>query len=179
MRDADQRPKQVVCIQISSQIATPFRPLHQPADRTLDQAARTLMKSGRTSGNGIESGRNDVICRNVIHQQEHPGSQRFNRGHGFGKAASGRREFLNFVPVNTFDQFVPRREVAVQGTRSNTRLLRDFLQTGIGALPGKGSRPQESSRGCAVRLCAACGGSWIVSSSSPRFLQPEATSVIY
>ena len=37
MRDADQRSKQVVCIQISSQIATPLSALHQLIDRALDQ----------------------------------------------------------------------------------------------------------------------------------------------
>ena len=39
MRDADQRPKQVECIQISSQIAAPLGALHQLIDRALDQAA--------------------------------------------------------------------------------------------------------------------------------------------
>ena len=39
MRDADQRSKQVVCIQISSQIATPLSPLHQPIDRGMDHGA--------------------------------------------------------------------------------------------------------------------------------------------
>jgi len=96
------------------------------------------MEPGRASGNGIESGGNDVLCRNVIHQQQHPGSQRFNRRHGVGKAASGSREFLYFVAVDAFDQLVPRREMAVQGASSNARLFRDFFQTGIGALSGKG-----------------------------------------
>ena len=65
MRNSDQRSKQVVCIQISSQIATLLGPLRQPIDSALDQAACTFMKPGRAAGNGIESGRNDVLCRNM------------------------------------------------------------------------------------------------------------------
>ena len=139
MRDADQRSKQVVCIQISLQIATPFRALHQLVDRALDQTARTFIEPGRASDDGIESGRNDVFCRNIIDQQQHPGSKRFERGHGLGETGRGRREFLHFVAVNTFDQLIPRRKMAIEGTSSNARLLRDFLQAGIGALSGKDS----------------------------------------
>ncbi len=47
------------------------------------------------------------------------------------KAARGRREFLHLVPVNAFDQLIPRREMAIQGTWSNARPLRDFFKTGI------------------------------------------------
>ncbi len=39
MRDADQRSKQVGCIQVSSQIATSLSPLYQPIDCALDPAA--------------------------------------------------------------------------------------------------------------------------------------------
>jgi hypothetical protein len=49
----------------------------------------------------------------------------------------GRREFLHFVPVNTFNQLIACREMAIEGTCSNTRLLRDLLQAGIGALSGE------------------------------------------
>ncbi len=139
MRDADQRSKKVVCIQISSQITTLLSALHQPIDRTLDHGAGTFMKPGRASGNGIERGRNDVLRRDVIDQQQHPGSKRFERGHGLGETVSGRREFFHFVSVNTFDQLIARREMAIEGTYSNTRLLRDLFQTGIGALSSKES----------------------------------------
>jgi len=137
MGDADQGSKQVGCIQIFAQIATSLGPLHQPIDRALDQAARTFMKPRRASGNGIERGRNDVLGRDVFDQEQHPGSKGFEREHGLGETGRGRREFLHFVPVDTFDQLIPHREMAIEGTWSHTRLLRDFLQAGIGALPGK------------------------------------------
>ena len=68
MRYANQRPKQVERIQISSQIAAPLRALHQPIDRGMDQAMRTFIEPGRASDDGIESGRNDVLCSNVVDQ---------------------------------------------------------------------------------------------------------------
>jgi len=97
------------------------------------------MKPGRAPGNGIESGRNDVLSRNVFDQQQHPGSKRFERRHGLGEMGRGRREFLHFVPVNTFDQLVARWKMTIQGTCSYARLLRDFLQAGIGSLSGEDS----------------------------------------
>ena len=138
MRDADQGSKQVEGIEISAQIATLLSALHQLIDGALDQAARTFIEPGRASDDCIESGRNDVLCRDVVNQQQHPGSKRFERRHGLGEAGSGSRKFLHFIPVNAFDQLIPRREMAIQGTRSNARLLGDFVQTGIGALSGKG-----------------------------------------
>jgi len=90
------------------------------------------------SSNGIESGRNDVLCRNVVDEQQHPGSKRFDWGHRLCEAARRRREFLHFVAVNAFDQLIARWEMAIEGTGSNARLPRDLLQAGIGALPGKG-----------------------------------------
>ena len=138
MRDADQGSKQVECIEISSQIAALLSALDQLIDRSLDHGARTFIEPGWASDYAIESGRNDVLCRNVIDQQQHPGSKRFNRGHGLGETGRGR-EFLHFVPVNTFCQLIARWKMAIEGTCSNTRLLRDLLQAGIGALSRKDS----------------------------------------
>ncbi len=139
MRDADQGAKQVGCIEISAQIATLLGALDQPVDRALDGVACAFMKPGRAPGNGIQGGRDDVLCRNVIDQQQHPGSKRLERRHGLGETGRGRREFLHFVPVNTFNQLIARRKMAIEGTCANTRLVRDLLQAGSGALSGKDS----------------------------------------
>jgi hypothetical protein len=117
------------------------------------------MEPGRASGNGIESGRNDVLCRNVIHQQQHPGSERFERGQGLSETCSGRSEFLHFVPVNTFDQLIARWKMTIKGTCSDARLLRDFLQAGICALPGKGRLCHlKNALAVAQRVCARFPG---------------------
>ena len=159
MRDADQRPKQIECIQISSQIAAPLRALHQLIDRALDQAARTFIEPGRASDHAIESRRNNVLCSDVIDQQQHPGSKGFDRGHRLGEAARRGGQFLHLVPVNTFDQRIPRREMAIKGTSANARLLRDFVQTGIGTLAGKGSlRDFKNTPVVAQRVCTRFPG---------------------
>src|SRR5260370_23894065 len=69
IRYADRRPKQIGGVNVFSHIAALFRALHQLFDCSLDQAARTLIEPGRTSGNAVESGRNDVLCRDVIDEQ--------------------------------------------------------------------------------------------------------------
>lgn len=38
------------------------------------------MKPGRASGNAVENGRTDVLCRNVIDKQQQPGAQGLARG---------------------------------------------------------------------------------------------------
>ena len=79
IRDADHRPKQIGGVNISSHIAALFRALHQLFDCSLDQAARTLIEPGRASGDAVESGRNDVLCRDVIDEQQQPGAQGLDR----------------------------------------------------------------------------------------------------
>ena len=111
MRDTDQRSKQVGCIQISAQIATPLSALHQPIDRVMDRCARTFIEPGRASDYAVERRRNDVLCRDVVDEQKHPGSKRFDWRHGLGEAGSGSRKFLHFVPVNTFNQHIDRKSV--------------------------------------------------------------------
>ena len=155
MRDADQRSKQVVRIQIFAQIATPLGALHQLTDRTLDHGACAFVEPGRTSGNGIKRRRNDVLCRDVIDQQQHPGSKRFERRHLLSEAACGRREFPHFVPVNTFDQLIPRREMAIQSTYSDARLLRDSSRLAVAPCRVKASfatsRMRSRLRSASVR----------------------------
>jgi len=113
VRDANQRPKQVGSFQISSQIAALLRALYQLIHRSLDQAAGTFIEPRRATVDAIESGRNDVFRCDVIHEQQHPRLQGFDWGHRLGEPAGGRSEFLYLVPINLFDQGVPRWEMAI------------------------------------------------------------------
>src|ERR1700722_16968045 len=72
MENTDHRAKQIKGLKVSSHIPALFRTLHQLIDRSLDQAARTFIEPGRTSDNAVESGRNDVLCRDVNDKQQHP-----------------------------------------------------------------------------------------------------------
>jgi len=87
MGDTDYRPKQIGGLDISSHIAALFRALHQFVHRSLDQTTRTFIEPGRASGHAVEGGRNNVLRRDVIHEQQHPGSQGFHRRHCCGELA--------------------------------------------------------------------------------------------
>ncbi len=113
MEDTDHGAKQIGGVKVSSHIAALFRMLHQFIDRSLDQAARTFIEPGRTSDNAVESGRNDVLCRDVVDKQQHPASQGFDRGHRRGELASSRGQLFHFTPVDGFDQRVSRGKMPI------------------------------------------------------------------
>jgi len=135
--EADQRPKQIRGVNVSSHVAALFSALHQFVDCSLNQAARTLIEPGRASGNAVESGRNDVLGRDVVDEQQQPGAQGLDRGHRGSEDVRCRCQLFHFAPVDPFDQCIPCREMAIQGTGSNTRLLRDVVQTGSRAVARK------------------------------------------
>ena len=128
--NADHRPKQIGGVNISSHVAALFRALHQFLDCSLDQAAGTFIKPGRTSGNAVESGGNDVFRRDVIDEQQQPGAQCLDRRHGGNEPARCRGQLFHLAPIDRFDQRIPRREMAIQGTGPDTRLPRDVVQAG-------------------------------------------------
>ena len=137
--DSYHRPKEIGGVNVFSHVAALFRALDQIIDCSLDQAARTLIEPGRTSGNTVEGGRNNVLGRDVIDEQQQPGAQRLNRGHRDGEPMRCSGKLFNLTPVDRFDQRIPCREMAIQSTGPDTRLFRYVVQTGIGAVARKGS----------------------------------------
>ena len=113
MGDANHRSKQVGGVQIASHVAAPLRAFHQLLHRSLYQAARVFIESGSASDDAVESGRNDLLRGNVIDQQQHPGSQGFDRGQRRGEAAARRGQPFHLTPVDRLNQRVPRREMAI------------------------------------------------------------------
>jgi hypothetical protein len=179
IRDSDQRPKQIEGVNISSHIATPFGALHQLFDCSLDQAARTLIELGRAPGDAVESGRNDVLCRDVIDEQQQPGAQGLDRRHRGDEPARCRGQLFHFTPIDRFDQGIPCREMAVQGTGSDTRLLRDVIQTGSRAVARKSDlRHFENSIAVTLRVGSrlSLGRRGMFLLHFQDFLQPESVS---
>jgi hypothetical protein len=176
--NADHRTKQIGGVNISSHVATLFRALHQFVDCSLDLAARTLIEPGRDSGNAVESGRNNMLCRDVIDKQQQPGTQGLDRGHRGGEPARCRGQLLHLTPIDRFDQRIPCREMAVQGTGSNTRLLRDVVQTGSRAVAREGPlRHFENSLAVAQSIRSRLSlGSLGMFLHFQNFLQPETIS---
>ena len=87
MGDADQRPKQVEGVEISSYIAALDCALYQRIKRSLDLTAGTFIQLRGASNQGIQRRGDDLLGRNVIDEQQHPGSQRFQGGHGRSEVA--------------------------------------------------------------------------------------------
>jgi hypothetical protein len=137
IRDADHRPKQIGGVNISSHIATLFRAFHQLFDCSLDQAARTLIEPVRATGDTVESGRNDVLCCDVVDEEQQPGAQGLDWRHRGDEPARCRGQLFHLTPIDRFDQRVPCREMAIQGAGPDTRLPGDVVQTGSRAVARK------------------------------------------
>ena len=115
MGDADQRPKQIEWVEISTYVAALDRALYQRINRSLDLAAGTFIQfRGGLQNDRIQCRGDDPLCCNVVNQQEHLGSQRFNRRHGLSESAFRCRQFLDFGPVDRLNQCMPSRKVAIE-----------------------------------------------------------------
>ena len=179
IRDADHGPKQIGGVNISSDVAALLRAPHQFVDCSLDQAARTLIQPGRASRNAVESGRNDVLGRNVIDEKQQPGAQSLDRRHSGGEPARCRGQLFHLTPIDRFDQRITCREMAIQGTGSDTRLLRDVVQTGSRAVARKSPlRHFENSLTVAqsIRSRLSLGRLGMFLLHFHKFLQPETIS---
>ncbi len=86
----------------------------------------------RISYQRIQNRGDDLLCRDVVNEQEHPGAQGFNGGQCIGELPLGSRQFLDLCPINRFQKLFSRGEVAIQGPRSDARLPGDVVQAGIG-----------------------------------------------
>jgi ribosomal protein L20 len=55
--------------------------------RSSDLTARTIIEIQRASNQRIQRRGDDLLGRNVVDEQQHLGSQHFQRGHGLGEVA--------------------------------------------------------------------------------------------
>jgi hypothetical protein len=179
MEDSDYRPKQVEGFEVFSHITALLGTLHQLIDRSLDQGARTFIEAGRSADDAVESGRNDVLGRDVIDKQQHPASQGFDRGLLCGELVPCRGQLFDFTAIDCLDQRVSRGEMAIQSTSSHARVLCDFVEAGIRAVLGKSSlRHFENALAVAqrVRSRLSLDGLGTLLLHRSKFLQPEAVS---
>ena len=179
MGDADERPKQVVGVKIFSQIAALFSAPHQFIDRSLDQAARAFIEPGRTSDQAVESGRNDMLRRDVIDEEQHPGSQGFDRRHCFSQLARRCGQLFHLASIDSFDQRIPRGEMAIQRTGSNAGLSGNLVKAGVCAESRKclfRNFQNALSVALGIRARLASGGLERLSDHARNFLQPEIVS---
>jgi len=131
MGHPNQRSKQVEGDKIGSYVSALDGALHQRINRSLDLAARALEELRRASDETIQCGGYDLLRRNVVNEQQHPGSQCLNRRHCLGELALRRSQLFHFTPIDRFDQGVSGGKVTVQGSRAHFRLFGDLVQAGI------------------------------------------------
>jgi len=133
MGHPDQRSKQVEGYEIVAYVAALDGALHQRINRSLNQTARTLEELRRTAYQAIQRRSNDLLRRNVVNEQQHPGSQCLNRRHRPGELALGRSQLFHFTPIDRFDQGVSGGKVTVQSSGSNSCLFGNIVQAGVRA----------------------------------------------
>ena len=137
MGHPDQRSKQVEGYEIVAYVAALDGALHQRINRALDQTARALEELRRASDETIQCGGYDLLRRNVVNEQQHPGSQCLNRRHCLGELTLRRSQLFHFTPIDRFDQGVSRGKVTIQSARAHFRLFGNVVQAGVRTKTGK------------------------------------------
>ena len=153
---ADKSPKQIERVEVLADVAAPYRARYQRIDRSLDLCPRAFIQLSRASHICIQGRGDDVLCRNVVDEQQHPGAQRFNWGHRLGKLALGCGQPFYFSAIDRLDQCISRRKVAILGSRSDASLLGDVVQTGICPELGKRFLGYFNNE-VAIALCVGAG----------------------
>jgi len=129
--DADKCSKQVEWVEIFTYVAALDCALHQRINCSLDLSARTFIQFRVTSNERIQGRGDNLLGRDVVDEQQHPGSQCFNRRHGLGELLLGCGELFHLSSIDRLEQCIARRKVAVQSSRSNARLFGDVIEAGI------------------------------------------------
>ncbi len=87
---------------------------------TTDLSAGTFLQLRGTSDQRIQCGGNHLrLRRDVVNEQNHPGSQRFGRGQSSGQLPLCRRQLRHLAVIDPFEQRVACRKVPVQRSRSH------------------------------------------------------------
>jgi hypothetical protein len=93
MGDADERPKQIERVEIASYITALDCALCQRVNRSPDLTAGTFIQLQGASNQRIQRRGDDPLGRNVVDEQQHPGSQRFRRGMAAAKSRAAAASF--------------------------------------------------------------------------------------
>jgi hypothetical protein len=127
---ADERPKQIEWVEIASYITGLDGVLCQRVNRSLDLTAGTFIQLRGASNQRVQRRSDDLLGRNVVNEQQHPGSQRFQRWHGLSEVECRGRELFHLRPIDRLQKRIARRKVAIQSARSDAGLFGDVVQAG-------------------------------------------------
>ena len=93
-----------------------------------------------------------MFRRDVINEQQHPGAQLFNRGHGLRELANCTGQLLELNPIGHLDQCVARRKGAIQSSVPTFTCLR-YSPAGVCAKQAKRLRCNlQNARAVQLRI---------------------------
>ena len=98
--NADQSAKEIDRVKVFTYVAAFDGAFRQRAHRFPGLCVRSFEHPLGNSNQGIQRRRDDLLRRDVVHEQQHPGSQGFNRGHGFGKVPLRSGQLFDLRPIN-------------------------------------------------------------------------------
>ena len=137
MGNADEGSKQIEGVEIGADVAGLDGAVDEGIDCSLDQTARAFIEPRGTANKAVEGGGDDLLGGDVIDEEQHPGAEGFDRGHGFRKCARRCGHFFDLGAIDPFDESVAGGEVAIEGAGSYAGLFGDVIETGAGAETGK------------------------------------------
>jgi hypothetical protein len=111
--NADQSAKEIDRVKVSTYVAVFDGAFHQGADRFPHLRVRSFKHLLGISNQGIQRRRDDLLRRDVVHEQQHPGSQGFNRGHRLGKVPLRSGQLFDLRPINHLNQRLARRKMSI------------------------------------------------------------------
>src|SRR5690349_21358038 len=124
---SDQCPKQIEWLDIFANIAAFDCALHQRLDRSLDLSAGIFIELRSASDESIQCRGDDVLGRDVINEQQHPGSQCVDRSHGLSEVPLCGGKLLYLSAIDRLDQCLAGRKVSIQSSCSHLRLFGDVV----------------------------------------------------
>src|SRR5258708_4443909 len=114
--DTDKRPKQIEWIEVCPYVAALNCMLHKRVNRTGDLSARSFIHLRGTSDDGVQCRCDDLFRFDVLHEEQHPGSQCLNGRQFPGELAFCRGQLFHFSVVDGFEKGIARPKVTVQGS---------------------------------------------------------------
>ena len=115
MKDADEGAHEVIRVSGFAEITAFDGALHEPTEGAVDDAACAFNEARRAPGNGVHGGHDEELRSDVVNEQEHPGTESFERGQFERVGFSSGDEFFYLGAEDGFDQSFSRGKVAVEG----------------------------------------------------------------
>lgn len=93
VEDADEGADEVVGVSVGAEIATRDGAVDGGYEGGADERSGAFDEAHGAARDGVHRGDDEPFCRDVVDEEQHPGTERFERLHGGGEALLGGGEF--------------------------------------------------------------------------------------